>query len=1084
MPLSSFKKHRTLKWLRNKPVENTDNALQPGSINAALVQRSFSEEITTSAKTEDLWAEARQKLAQDKDVGLILQEATQIIGKSGLKFESQGVVDHQQLQGYLNAKVEELKQREWAIQIDDRYIKVREQVARAIRNVLVLKDIVSTAVSANPPVAIVWAGVTVSLLLFIRAEDEESNLLDGLEKTSDLIPRLCMMEDLYLHSSTIVSRNFMERFKGGLVSLYCKVLEFQARALCFLQKNAFSRTYNNMFHEKWDALTQSITGQEIEAQNFTRLLDAAERKQDREYISRGFEEALKGHQLQQITSDRNEKANQFIKLLYTCPYRDRKERIDIRVPGTCEWFTNHSHFKKWNHTKSSRLLWVSANPGCGKSVLSRYLVDEVLPSQQRTICYFFFRDDYPDQRRSSIALASVLRQIFLAQPNLLSNSVLEQHDKEGEKLVESFTALWDIFKDITASSESDEIICVLDALDECQKDDRKQLVKAITDLYLRSNINHKLKFLLTSRPYGKISEDFRELEDQMPTIHLSGDGESESEEISKEIDLVITKRVHDISNRKHLEDHEQTFLQEKLTEIPHRTYLWVALTLDYIQDLDGFTKGEVRKTVQTIPDTVDDAYEKILSKNKDQFKAKRLLHIVLAAERPLSVEEMSLAVALKREGQARDDILESIEPAERFKSTLRNACGLMLVVVDNKVYLIHQTVKEFLVRKSSEAADSESFSSWKHALSVTESNKVLAEICAWHLDASSAAASRGACSVKACLDVFLNYSSTYWTVHFREACFRRHDKMTMLACRLCAPGSKLLNTWADVYASYDEFGRMRYLPKNAAPLVIPAFFGLHAVVQELLENVTVEVDTQDSDLGRTPLSWAAENGHDSVVSLLLSTGKVDVQSKDSTYSRTPLSWASRNGHDAVVSLLLSSGKVDIESKDSSDRTPLSYAAGSGHDNVVRLLLSTGKVDIESKDHVNGQSPLSWAAEYGHDTIVDLLLSTGKADIESRDSDGRTPLSCAARRGSYAVVSLLLSTGNVNIESKDHAYGQTPLSWAAENGHDAVVGLLLRTGKVNARSKSSDGQTPVSLAANNGYDEVVNLLLSAGNLDTE
>ncbi|KAJ5663166.1 hypothetical protein N7507_003897 [Penicillium longicatenatum] len=166
----------------------------------------------------------------------------------------------------------------------------------------------------------------------------------------------------------------------------------------------------------------------------------------------------------------------------------------------------------------------------------------------------------------------------------------------------------------------------------------------------------------------------------MPTIYLSGDGDTESEEISHEIDLVIKKRVDDIS-------------------------------IHYIQNLDGFTKGKVRETVHNIPDTVGDAYEKILSKGKDQLTAKRLFHIILAANRPLSVEELSLAMALKSEDQSHDDILESIEPAERFKSTLRNICGLMLVIVDNEVYLLHQTIKEYMVQKFSEAVDSVSSSS-------------------------------------------------------------------------------------------------------------------------------------------------------------------------------------------------------------------------------------------------------------------------------------------------------------------------------------------------------------------------------------
>ena len=48
---------------------------------------------------------------------------------------------------------------------------------------------------------------------------------------------------------------------------------------------------------------------------------------------------------------------------------------------------------------------------------------------------------------------------------------------------------------------------------------------------------------------------------------------------------------------------------------------------------------------------------------------------------------------------------------------------------------------------------------------------------------------------------------------------------------------------------------------------------------------------------------------------LLETGKVDVDWKANS-GRTPLWWAARNGHDAVVKQLLEAGKANVDSKDS------------------------------------------------------------------------------------------------------------------------------------------------------------------------
>jgi ankyrin repeat protein len=74
-----------------------------------------------------------------------------------------------------------------------------------------------------------------------------------------------------------------------------------------------------------------------------------------------------------------------------------------------------------------------------------------------------------------------------------------------------------------------------------------------------------------------------------------------------------------------------------------------------------------------------------------------------------------------------------------------------------------------------------------------------------------------------------------------------------------------------------------------------------------------DIDLEDVN-GRTPLSLAAEKGHEAVVKLLLANDDVDPDSKD-IYGRTPLSWAARSGHEAVVRLLLAKGGVDLNTKD-------------------------------------------------------------------------------------------------------------------------------------------------------------------------
>jgi ankyrin repeat protein len=53
--------------------------------------------------------------------------------------------------------------------------------------------------------------------------------------------------------------------------------------------------------------------------------------------------------------------------------------------------------------------------------------------------------------------------------------------------------------------------------------------------------------------------------------------------------------------------------------------------------------------------------------------------------------------------------------------------------------------------------------------------------------------------------------------------------------------------------------------------------------------------------------------------------------------RTPLSWAAENGHQNIAQLLVDEG-VNIDTKDQFGRTPLSDATIFGHKNVVQLLV--------------------------------------------------------------------------------------------------------------------------------------------------
>lgn len=100
----------------------------------------------------------------------------------------------------------------------------------------------------------------------------------------------------------------------------------------------------------------------------------------------------------------------------TSPYVSYKDEPNPkRAPGTCLWAFGHPHFQQWRQITGNDLLWISADPGCGKSVLSRSLVDELQAQGSISVCYLFFEDN-GEQSNLDTALCAILHQLFCDQP--------------------------------------------------------------------------------------------------------------------------------------------------------------------------------------------------------------------------------------------------------------------------------------------------------------------------------------------------------------------------------------------------------------------------------------------------------------------------------------------------------------------------------------------------------------------------------------------------------------------------------------------------------------------------------------------
>ena len=274
----------------------------------------------------------------------------------------------------------------------------------------------------------------------------------------------------------------------------------------------------------------------------------------------------------QHTHYRNEEEIRCHQSFKTSRYEAFKDRNPQRVPGTCQWVLNHSKYQSWRTCPHDDLLWISADPGCGKSVLSKFLVDqELITDGSRSTCYFFFKDN-EEQNNIAIALCAVLHQLFTHKPELLRHAIPSWQRNE-EKLQQETKELWQILLSAATDPAVGHVVCILDALDECEGQGREELIGDLKNFHNSSNStkHSSLKFLVTSRPYVSIKKDWHGITSGIPTIWLAG--EMMNEDISKEINHVIDARVLEVSDQNGLSQDLQESLKMRLKGMNNGTYL-------------------------------------------------------------------------------------------------------------------------------------------------------------------------------------------------------------------------------------------------------------------------------------------------------------------------------------------------------------------------------------------------------------------------------------------------------------------------------------------------------------------------------
>lgn len=229
-------------------------------------------------------------------------------------------------------------------------------------------------------------------------------------------------------------------------------------------------------------------------------------------------------------------------------------------------------------------------------------------------------------------------------------------------------------------------------------------------------------------------------------IHLSGDGKTEKDQIQSEINLVLDFKLNELAARRGLKPEQTDSMRQslRLKGEEQRTYLWLKLVFEVLHRTFPKSAKDWKKHIENPPDTVFKAYEALLNQvsedDGERESVRVLLHLVVTAHRPLTLREMNVAINVREYLGGRDENSMGLLADSQFKSWLTDTCGFFVTVYDDRVFLIHQTAKEFLMgsqpdpaRGSKAVVTNKGQPNWYGSVTGQKADAYMAESCIAYL---------------------------------------------------------------------------------------------------------------------------------------------------------------------------------------------------------------------------------------------------------------------------------------------------------------------------------------------------------------
>ncbi|KAH0565074.1 hypothetical protein GP486_001531 [Trichoglossum hirsutum] len=531
--------------------------------------------------------------------------------------------------------------------------------------------------------SLVWGAFRFLLMFTVEEGKTSERLAEALETAVQVVLRAEEYAKLFSTHSSSSTEQIFHNLQENLTHLYAEVLNFLIRATRFFEKSALRRYVSaglSPFDTKLGSILDRVNMLERCVEKDVNLLSLEGTPHNLQYgVPLLTREAMK--------LEREYENGVWLK--HADFKTDLRKLQESHIPGTCEWFLQSGTYAGWVKPSADPtafdLLWIHGKPGSGKSTLASQIICDLRSRRDLVVTYVFCKDGEENKNDLQSVLRNLVFQLLESFSSDKRFHTLVQNARLGEKsqFVQSIEIIWSMLKWML--QESSHVYCILDGLDECNNSvsERASFLAQLTEVFKAEG--HTAKLVVISRL------DLSEAADKSP---LWKGVQVQSSDLQEDIKRIASTRLQ---NTRTLRTHpKKDFLLSSLVDSSDGMILWTELMIKELE----VGHWNVQRVLLKPPRGLSEVYASILHRISEAVpteRVQRALQLILAAARPLSLEELALGLAVAEGLCSHEEYDLRGDPTAEGREIVLALNPLLMIMPDETVQLAHTSLKDYLL---------------------------------------------------------------------------------------------------------------------------------------------------------------------------------------------------------------------------------------------------------------------------------------------------------------------------------------------------------------------------------------------------